>query len=58
MATLLDKLMSDEVEDLLFMDHPNLIRNSGPLEQIIADAMAQIGPEALELQGRVVSPEI
>lgn len=58
MAKLLDKLMEDDIEDMKFMQYPTLIQNSGPREQILADAMVQVEPEIVELQGKAISPEM
>ncbi len=58
MTDLVNRLMEEKVEDLKPMDYPTLILNSGPPEQIVADAMVQIEPEIIELQGKVISPEM
>jgi len=51
-------LIEDEIKDFKVLDYPTLIRNSSSLEKTVADAMAQIKPKILKLQGKIISPKM
>lgn len=56
-ANLLNKSIDDEIEDFKVLDYPTLIRNFSSFEKTVADAIAQIKPKILKLQGKIISPK-
>lgn len=58
MTGLLNSLAENDIEDLKFMNYTALIKLLGPPENILRDALGQIEPEVLELQGKIVTPQV
>ncbi|KAH7304927.1 hypothetical protein B0I35DRAFT_444459 [Stachybotrys elegans] len=51
-------LLQDKVEEIRFLGYSDKIKENGPIDSIIHDAMNYIEPEVIELQGINITPEI
>lgn len=58
MTGLLSRLVENDIEDLKFMNYPALIKRLGPPENLLRDALGLIEPEVLELQGKIITPQV
>jgi len=62
MTSLVQKLAEGGVEDVQYMGHEALFSYLGPLDEaiegIVDEAMSQIEPEIVELQGKAISPGV
>lgn len=58
MTGLLGRLAMNDIEDLNFMNYTALIKLLGPPEKLLRDALRQIEPEVLELQGKIITPQV
>lgn len=58
MTELLSRLAENNIKDLKFMNYTTLIKLLGPPEDLLRDALGQIEPEVLELQGKIITPQV
>lgn len=55
---LIDSLRTKQLDVLKYTDYTALLDAFGPNENIIDDALAMIEPEVLDLQGKIITPEL
>lgn len=58
MVNLLQRMAQDVIPELGMMKYSAWIEECGPIDKIVEDAMTQIEPEVLELQGKNLSAEL
>jgi hypothetical protein len=58
MTELVNTLREKQVDVLKYIDYTGLFEVFGPCDKIIDDALALIEPEVLDLQGKILTPEL